>query len=122
LWHGSKGTPSDVIYKSDEGLDMRFSRDGYYGQGIYFADSAQYSHTYARPEQGCFELFLVFVLAGNAIKFPNQDRTLRMPPNLPDGSFNRYDSVMNNDQSHTIIYNNQRQMPAFLIKYQHGRA
>jgi hypothetical protein len=44
LWHGSKHVDSEQIYKSEEGLDMRYSRDGMYGQGIYFADNARYSH------------------------------------------------------------------------------
>lgn len=43
---------SDQIYNSDEGLDMRYSQDGFYGQGIYFADNAKYSHTYARAVDG----------------------------------------------------------------------
>ena len=47
LWHGSKTTESKMIYSSDEGLDMRFSREGMYGQGIYFANNALYSKDYA---------------------------------------------------------------------------
>jgi hypothetical protein len=38
------GTSSEIIYLSDEGLDMRYSRPGYYGNGIYFADNSVYSH------------------------------------------------------------------------------
>lgn len=103
---------------SDEGLDMRFSRSGYYGQGIYFADNAKYSHTYARPvdeQNKVFEMFLVFVLVGNAIKLPNHDSTLRMPPLMPNSQHERYDSVMNGTADHTIVYSNQRQYPAFLV-------
>ena len=48
LFHGAKNTESKLIYESEHGLDMRFSRDGMYGQGIYFADNARYCHGFAR--------------------------------------------------------------------------
>lgn len=44
LFHGAKAVAPELVYTSEEGLDMRFSRDGYYGQGIYFADNSAYSH------------------------------------------------------------------------------
>ena len=47
LFHGSSGTDPRHIYQSEEGLDMRFSRKGRYGQGIYFADNSMYSTRYA---------------------------------------------------------------------------
>ena len=96
---------------------MRYSRDGYYGQGIYFADNAEYSHTYARQTNQGYEMFVVFVLVGNSIKLDNHDSTLRMPPLIPGSQTERYDSVMNADGTHTIIYGNTRQYPAFLITY-----
>jgi hypothetical protein len=36
-----------MVYASEEGLDMRFSRKGMYGHGIYFADNANYVKRYA---------------------------------------------------------------------------
>lgn len=68
LFHGARDTNSDLIYMSDEGLDMRYSRAGYYGNGIYFADNAKYSHTYARNLGDKFQMFVVAVLVGNAIR------------------------------------------------------
>ena len=53
-------------------------------------------------------MFLVFVLAGNAVKLSNRDTTLRLPPLLPGSQIERYDSVMNGTGDHTIIYSNQR--------------
>lgn len=47
LFHGAKTVPPNQIYMSETGLDARFSKDGLYGQGIYFADNAEYSHDYA---------------------------------------------------------------------------
>jgi hypothetical protein len=31
LFHGAKTVPPEHIYENEEGLDMRFSRAGYYG-------------------------------------------------------------------------------------------
>jgi hypothetical protein len=95
---------------------MRFSRAGFYGQGIYFADNSNYSHTYAYSDANqLFSMFLVFVIVGKTVKMAQQDNTLRMPPLLPDSQVDRYDSVMNGTGDHTIIYSNSRQYPAFLI-------
>ena len=46
LFHGSRGARSETIYAGEEGLDIRFAGQGAYGQGIYFADNAAYSHNY----------------------------------------------------------------------------
>ena len=47
LFHGTSSVEPKTILESESGLDMRFSRDGMYGQGIYFADNSEYSHRYA---------------------------------------------------------------------------
>ena len=52
LFHGTSNNPPEDIYKSEEGFDMRFSHAGMWGQGNYFAESAQYScgHAYTKSE------------------------------------------------------------------------
>ncbi len=47
LFHGTKSFTPKEIYEGNQGLDMRFSRPGLFGQGIYFADTPNYSNTYA---------------------------------------------------------------------------
>ncbi len=47
LFHGSRGTDPKLIYGSEDGLDIRFSNAGAYGNGIYFANNSQYSSNYA---------------------------------------------------------------------------
>ena len=38
----------EELATQEVGLDMRYANpNGAYGSGIYFADNAQYSHTYA---------------------------------------------------------------------------
>jgi Poly(ADP-ribose) polymerase catalytic domain len=52
LFHGTRATAPHLIYSSEDGLDMRFSNSGMYGQGVYFADNSQYSHSYHHPTTG----------------------------------------------------------------------
>ncbi len=46
LFHGSKNTSPALIYESEDGLDIRFSNTGAYGNGVYFANNSAYSHGY----------------------------------------------------------------------------
>ena len=46
LFHGTYKTDPVLIYNSEDGLDIRFSKEGYYGQGIYFAEDPAYSDVY----------------------------------------------------------------------------
>lgn len=118
LFHGSRQTKPEQIYASDEGLDMRFSRDGMFGVGIYFANNAAYSHTYAYHESdGTLQIFLVWVNQGKACRMSAPDQSLRLPPLLGTDQVQRYDSVLNAQGDHTIIYSNTRQYPGFLITY-----
>lgn len=46
LFHGTRHTDPEMIFSTEDGLDMRFSADGLNGYGIYFADNAMYSNDY----------------------------------------------------------------------------
>jgi len=52
LFHGTRATDPKLIYASEDGLDIRFSNAGAYGNGIYFANNSQYSSGYAYPVPG----------------------------------------------------------------------
>lgn len=47
LFHGPNQTKPNLIYGSEDGLDIRFSNNGAYGQGVYFADNSAYSSSFA---------------------------------------------------------------------------
>mmetsp|Transcript_7778 Transcript_7778/g.9369 ORF Transcript_7778/g.9369 Transcript_7778/m.9369 type:complete len:82 (-) Transcript_7778:214-459(-) len=72
LFHGSGKSDTDVkeIYESEEGLDIRFSNYGAFGQGLYFADNSAYSHQYAAQTeiegQSYRQMFVCFVLPGES--------------------------------------------------------
>ena len=36
-----------MIFASEDGFDIRFSKPGLYGYGNYFSNTSQYSHQYA---------------------------------------------------------------------------
>jgi len=63
LWHGTRRTPTAKILGDENGFDMRFSTRGMWGQGIYFAERAEYSDRYAHrpgaanPTQAAFPSF-----------------------------------------------------------------
>ena len=44
LFHGTRANNPELIYSSEDGFDMRFSKKGLYGYGNYFSKTSQYSH------------------------------------------------------------------------------
>ena len=38
LFHGTSATNPKSIYECEDGLDFRFSREGLFGEGLYFAE------------------------------------------------------------------------------------
>jgi len=135
LFHGSSSTAPEEIYKSEEGFDMRFSRQGMWGQGNYFAESAKYSCSYAYGDSvhslllyrrgysshsNAKQMFLAKVLTGDSY-YSSSDQSLRMPPYKPSISSEktRYDTV--NGVAHGskiyITYSNDKAYPLYLISF-----
>ena len=145
LFHGTRSNPPEDIYMNEEGFDMRFSREGMWGHGNYFAESAQYSCGYAytkkdpvplsfhkyfgryghsvRTSNTVRQIFLVKVLTGDSYTSPSNN-TLRMPPykiSKPSTSSEkvRYDTVngMTQGSKIYITYSNDKAYPLYLISY-----
>uniref|UniRef100_A0A7S3IGC6 PARP catalytic domain-containing protein n=1 Tax=Strombidium inclinatum TaxID=197538 RepID=A0A7S3IGC6_9SPIT len=145
MFHGPRNTEPKEIYTSDYGLDHRHSQQGYYGNGIYFSDNANYCHNYVHTGSdfvnGNFksvkQIFLCYVVAGESIKLSKQN--LKVPPYKRDFQHNRqtdfiqsdkltnrdvfnsptrFDSVENEDRSHLIIYDYNKQYPAYLLSFE----
>lgn len=99
---------------------MRYSADGMWGRGTYFASEAAYCHqgfVYRDPRSQQFQLFLAHVLTGDSISLP-PDRNIKMPP-LKTASNIRYDSVngVTNGCTVYILYKLDMAYPAYLITY-----
>ena len=132
LFHGTRQTDPSMIYQGEEGFDMRFSAEGLWGRGNYFAVNASYSDKYSfhlkdvngsYPGQRAHQMFLARVTVGDTHGCP-QDRSLRMPPERPSKSggligIERYDSVTGhtNGSKVYIIYDNQKAYPFYLVTY-----
>ena len=126
LFHGTRTTPPEKVFKSEKGVDFRFSRAaGLWGEGSYFAVSSSYSDNYAHtlPSSTTKQMLICKVLTGESYNAETKtDRSLRQPPTKPSsGSFEeeRYDSV----KGHTngsyvyILYDHGKVYPAYLVTY-----
>ena len=123
LFHGTRSNLPHYIYTGEEGFDMRFSAQGMWGTGNYFAENASYSHAYAYSMGGSRQVFLVKVLVGASFEC-HANPSLRMPPEKPSRTSSlfgveRYDSVsgVTNGSKVYIIYDNLKAYPFYLITY-----
>ena len=120
LFHGTRHTNPDAIWKGEDGFDMRHSADGMWGRGTYFASEASYCHqgfVHYNSQRQQFQLFLAHVLTGDSITLP-PNRSIKMPP-PKRGSTIRYDSVngVTNGCTVYILYKLDMAYPAYLITY-----
>ena len=125
LFHGTRDTDPKEIYKGDSSFDVKFSRQGLWGTGNYFAVNASYSDTYAHSVRGTDKkkLLVAFVLTGLSY-YSEQDSSLKMPPyrseqDDPSGIRRRYHSVNGVTGGNTvyITYDNSLAYPAYVITY-----
>ena len=119
LFHGTKTNDPEEIYKGDAGFDMRFSNEGLWGKGNYFAVNASYSDGYAHHCVGRRQMLVAKVLTG--YEYSCQPKKFSQPPFRPDrGNIKRsYDSVSGiaRNSKVYITYENERAYPAYLITY-----
>jgi O-acetyl-ADP-ribose deacetylase (regulator of RNase III) len=127
LYHGTRNTPPDVIYQTEDGFDMRYSAEGMWGQGIYFAVNSSYSDGYAHKlSNGNKSMFLARVLVGDDHNCSSTAVTkkFRKPPakaqTVRGYKTTFYDSVSGttNGSKVYIVYENSRACPAYFIEYQ----
>ena len=142
VWHGTSQLDPSVVYSDAEsGFMMQYSRGGFWGRGIYFADRAGYSTDYSfRPSQGPpqgfddgrrsrgekdeREMFLAKLLVGDQTFIPGptpQTKALVVPPNKPN-SGEKFNTVAGhtNRSDVWIVYENGRAYPEYLIRFYEG--
>eukprot|EP01088_Endostelium_zonatum_P000844 TRINITY_DN110_c0_g1_i5.p1 TRINITY_DN110_c0_g1~~TRINITY_DN110_c0_g1_i5.p1 ORF type:complete len:1379 (-),score=236.74 TRINITY_DN110_c0_g1_i5:32-4129(-) len=123
LFHGTGTTDPSSIIQGEDGFDMRFSKQGMWGLGTYFAQNAKYSDdNYAYRNGPSKQFFLAKVLTGK-VDVRASDRNIRMPnlrADSPHGEQWRYDSVGGNTNGSDvyIVYDNSKAYPYYLITYQ----
>lgn len=124
LFHGTRGTGPEKIFKSEQGFDFRFSSTGMWGTGTYFAVNASYSDRYAYSSASGKQIILALVLTGETHRCP-PDGSLKKPPIKPKTvarfSFEDelYDSVSGytNGSDVFIVYDHEKAYPSYLITY-----
>lgn len=89
-----------------------------YGQGVYFARDAKYSHTYAKPDAtGERRMYYARVLTG---EYTVGDSTMKVPP-IKKNSTDEipYDSTVdrNIDPSIFVVYKDAQNYPAYVVCY-----
>ena len=120
LFHGTRSNNPKEIYGGDASFDIRFSNNGLWGQGNYFAVNASYSNNYAHTEGPYRQMLVATVLTG--LSYYSQPSQYRKPPlcSTADGGINRrYDSVCGDTGGSRvyITYDNERAYPMYLITY-----
>ncbi len=125
LFHGTKTTSPEEIYRSNTGFDARCSRQGLWGHGSYFAENASYSDSYAYKNGAMKEMFAASVLTGISF-FSEQNNGLTRPPKrqpLINGDSQMellYDCVTGKACGTRIYitYDSTHTYPSYLIVYQ----
>ena len=124
LYHGTRGRAPEQIYEGDSGFDIRYSRDGLWGRGNYFAVKSVYSLDYSHTTKDGYQQMLVArVLTGAS--FRSAPHRFQVPP-LREGTGQwqgevqrRYDSVQGETNGSTvyITYDNDHSYPEYLITF-----
>ena len=109
LWHGTSQSDPKMFYNGEEGFDIKYSNNGFWGRGLYFAEDASYSYSYSHAHKDNVKgMFLAYVNLGNC-KEMESDKSIIEPPK-------GYDSVTgktgeNNMQQVYIVYANKKAYP-----------
>ena len=125
LFHGTRKTEPEKVFRSEKGVDFRFSGEGLWGTGSYFAVNASYSDTYAYVTPGGInekQMFICQVLTGDCYDAGTRtDQSLRQPPlkSRQGHEEKRYDSVkgFTNGSYVYVVYDHEKVYPAYLVSY-----
>ena len=125
LFHGTRKTEPEKVFRSEKGVDFRFSREGLWGTGSYFAANASYSDAYAYSTPGGInekQMFICQVLTGDCYDAGTRnDQSLRQPPlkSTQGHEEKRYDSVkgFTNGSYVYVVYDHEKVYPAYLVTY-----
>lgn len=122
LFHGTRTNDPLLIYGGDSSFDMRYSQQGMWGKGNYFAVNASYSdNNYAHIVGNSRQLLVAMVIIGTPFS-SRENRNLIKPPPRPHkhrGVQVHYDCVMGETGGSRvyITYENDRAYPMYLITY-----
>ena len=117
LWHGTNVNAAKSICQT--GFNRDYGEVMAYGKGVYFAKNSGYScdPRYSKPDKDGYQyMFLCRVLLGESCRGQSK---YKVPPCKPNGSYQNYESMVNNLTSPTIfvISKDNQVYPEFLVKF-----
>ncbi|XP_025093182.1 poly [ADP-ribose] polymerase 14-like [Pomacea canaliculata] len=121
LWHGTKSdcVTSIVSLGFNRSYSWQKDQDNAYGDGVYFATSAQYAarQEYAAADGlGSRHVFLCRVLVG---QYTQGARGMRFLPEIPNSRGRCYNSAVDDQADPTmfVIFNDTQAYPKYLIVF-----
>eukprot|EP00494_Astrolonche_serrata_P033364 UN33633 len=120
LWHGVRTMDPEDLFRAKESLDMRVSKKGLYGRGIYFAESAAYSDngfcfTFYKDGVQRYKILLCDVMLGRI-------KTMGGKTDQNITKLKNFDSVwgkprgQQNSSMH-IVYDNTQVLVKYVVEY-----
>ena len=106
LWHGTRNSKPSLFYKGEEGFDIKYSNQGMWGKGIYFAENASYSLNYSYKHSNNVKgMFFALVNLGRVADLPSNGKIVEPP--------NGYDSISGTTGGSKvfIVYANKKAYP-----------
>ena len=90
LFHGTSNIPPEIIYQSEDGFDIRYSREGLWGNAVYFAVNSSYSNKYCYIDikKNIKQMFYARVNLGHSKELPS-DKDLKIPPAFSPEDFRK---------------------------------
>lgn len=139
VWHGTRSNdPKAICEDKEDGFMMQHSSAGMWGQGIYFAVDAKYSHAYAHTESRfvpggarsaafsgrfsrtvqLYTLIMARLVVGEEVHMTSNS-ALRQCPAKPGEEPRRYDTVTGTTKGTKVyvVYENGRAYPEYLVTY-----
>jgi len=122
LKHGTRQTLPSTIWNSGHktnsyGFDFKYSKDGFFGRGAYFAEDTAYSHLYRFHIPGdkkhC-QMFLAHVIAGKIEQKREKDSSIV----IPTPPYNSVRGPLNATHQGIIVYELNQSYPAYLVTYE----
>mmetsp|Transcript_63048 Transcript_63048/g.186240 ORF Transcript_63048/g.186240 Transcript_63048/m.186240 type:complete len:741 (-) Transcript_63048:110-2332(-) len=120
LFHGTSVTTPDTIMNDAVGFDPRFSAEGAYGRGAYFAANAEYSDKFRHiAPGGTFQMFLARVTLGRVEEPTGHDLRSTIRPGPGCHSVVGLSQLRNGTASfvHVIYETSTQAYPEYLITY-----
>ena len=128
LFHGTRQTRPEMIYGFETGFDTRFSRDGLWGFGNYFAVNASYSLHYSHNKGNRqLQMLVARVLPGaskccghQSVKYtvpPERESSATLQPGQVRRRYNTVNAISEGSKIY-IAYENDLAYPEYLITFE----